>query len=186
MVAGGAGGCGYYCNTNVAAGGLSSYSMNTKIPIATQTSGNAFGIGKTGVSYYGNTYGKGGGGGGYYGGGSVADSTSSSNTSAGYDGGAGGSSYISGHTGCVAITSQSTLDARTGTGGEACSEGGTDNLCSIHYSNNVFTNTVMVDGQGYEWTNIKGSQTGMPTHDGTSTMNGNDGNGYAKITYLGS
>jgi hypothetical protein len=25
----------------------------------------------------------------------------------------------------------------------------------------------------------------MPTHDGTSTMTGNDGNGYAKITYLG-
>jgi len=24
----------------------------------------------------------------------------------------------------------------------------------------------------------------MPTHDGTSTMTGNTGNGYAKITYL--
>ena len=43
----------------------------------------------------------------------------------------------------------------------------------------------MVDGQGYNWTTSKGSYTGMPSHDGTSTIKGNQGNGYAKITYLG-
>ena len=43
----------------------------------------------------------------------------------------------------------------------------------------------MVDGAGYKWTNVKGTYTGMPTYDGKSTMTGNTGNGYAKITYLG-
>ena len=42
----------------------------------------------------------------------------------------------------------------------------------------------MIDGEGYNWTTSKGSQTGMPTHDGTSTMTGNKGNGHAKITLL--
>ncbi len=42
----------------------------------------------------------------------------------------------------------------------------------------------MIDGEGYNWTTEKGSNTGMPTHDGTSTMIGNEGNGYAKITLL--
>ena len=42
----------------------------------------------------------------------------------------------------------------------------------------------MIDGQGYSWTNVKSSQTGMPTFDGTSTINGNTGNGYPKITLL--
>ena len=42
----------------------------------------------------------------------------------------------------------------------------------------------MIDGQGHSWTTLKGSQTGMPTHDGRSTMTGNIGNGYAKITLI--
>ena len=44
----------------------------------------------------------------------------------------------------------------------------------------------MIDGQGYSWTTTKDATiTGMPTYDGTATMTGNTGNGYAKITYLG-
>ncbi len=43
----------------------------------------------------------------------------------------------------------------------------------------------MIDGAGYSWTNVKGVYTGMPSHDGKSTMTGNSGHGYAKITYLG-
>ena len=31
----------------------------------------------------------------------------------------------------------------------------------------------------------KETYTGMPTHDGTGTMKGNAGNGYARITYIG-
>lgn len=43
----------------------------------------------------------------------------------------------------------------------------------------------MIDGEGYKWTTQKETYTGMPTHDGTGTMKGNTGNGYAKITYIG-
>ena len=32
---------------------------------------------------------------------------------------------------------------------------------------------------------MKAGNESMPTHDGLGTMNGNTGNGYAKITYLG-
>ena len=84
----------------------------------------------------------------------------------------GGSSFISGHNGCNAINSSSTSSNLIFTNQ------------SIHYSGHKFTNTKMVDGGGYTWTNVKGSQTGMPTHDGTSTMTGNTGNGYAKITLI--
>lgn len=42
----------------------------------------------------------------------------------------------------------------------------------------------MIDGAGYEWSNEKGELVNMPNHDGTGTMVGNTGNGYAKITLL--
>ena len=62
----------------------------------------------------------------------------------------------------------------------------TDIECSKHYSGYVFYNSIIIDGAGYQWTTEKGDTVvGMPTHDGTSTMIGNSGNGYAKITYLG-
>ena len=100
----------------------------------------------------------GGGGAGYYGGGSGG----------GWSGaGAGGSSFISGHDGCNAVNSSG-------------SHTGQPN----HYSGYVFTDTIMIDGAGYKWTNVKGEYTGMPTHDGKSTMTGNSGNGYAKITLV--
>ncbi len=97
-----------------------------------------------------------GGGGGYYGGGATDY------------GSIGGSSFISGHIGCNAID-----------------EHGQHTGQPNHYSGNVFKDTVMIDGDGYKWTNVKESYTGMPTPDGKSTMTGNSGNGYAKITYLG-
>ncbi len=106
----------------------------------------------------------GGGGGGYYGGGSGG----------GWSGaGAGGSSFISGHNGCDAISKSSTETNIIHTGKP------------YHYSGLKFKNTVMIDGAGYSWTNVKGAYTGMPSHDGKSTMTGNSGHGYAKITYLG-
>ena len=102
------------------------------------------------------------GGGGYYGG------------EGGYGANAGGgSSFISGHNGCDAIKEESTENNIIHTGQ------------SIHYSGLYFTDTVMIDGEGYKWTTEKGSYTGMPTHDGTGTMKGNTGNGYARITYIG-
>ena len=100
-----------------------------------------------------------GGGGGYYGGAASA-----------HGGAGGGSSFISGHNGCNAIAESSTTSNITHTGQ------------SVHYSGYKFTDTVMIDGDGYKWTTSKGSYTGMPTHDGTGIMAGNTGNGYARIS----
>ena len=123
---------------------------------ATQTS---YGINPRGSEYSGNfgyavqyiTPGyAGGGGGGYYGGANGFGT-----------GGGGGSSFISGHTGCNAITETSTSGAIKHTG--------TPN----HYSGYVFTNTKL----------LSGNET-VPSYDGKSTMTGNAGNGYAKITFI--
>ncbi len=104
-----------------------------------------------------------GGGGGYYGGGASIRN--------GFGGG-GGSSYISGHNGCKAVLEDSTADEIK------------HSESSIHYTTMIFTNTRMVDGEGYEWTDVRGEKTGMPTFDGLSTMNGNASGGYAKITFI--
>ena len=77
-----------------------------------------------------------------------------------YTGGSGGSSYISGHDGCLSIDENSTSDNIIHNGS------------AYHYSGYYFTNTIM----------HAGSSTIVPTIDGTSTMTGNYGNGYAKIT----
>ena len=43
----------------------------------------------------------------------------------------------------------------------------------------------MIDGTGCKWTNEKNTVCdGMPSHDGTSTIQGNTGNGYARITLI--
>jgi len=132
----------------------------------------AFGIGGNGNN---NTNGCGAGG-GYYGGGGG---------NCGSAGGAGGgSSFISGHTGSIALASSANNNPRTGTGGTTCVNATTDNLCSIHYSSKSFTNTTMIDGNGYNWTNIRGSQVQMPNPAGGNFAlgQGNNGNGYARIT----
>ena len=103
-----------------------------------------------------------GGGGGYYGG-----SASGHIASAG-----GGSSFISGHNGCDAIKEESTENNIIHTGQ------------SIHYSNLYFTNTLMIDGEGYRWTDKKEEQIGMPSHSDNSVIMGNSGNGYARITLV--
>ena len=103
-----------------------------------------------------------GGGGGYYGG-----SSSGHIASAG-----GGSSFISGHNGCDAIKEESTENNIIHTGQ------------SIHYSGLYFTNTLMIDGDGYRWTTKKEEQIGMPSHSDNSIIMGNSGNGYARITLI--
>ena len=136
-----------------------------------QTAGYAFGYGESGTD---NVYAdaKGGAGGGYW-----------TGVNPRYGGqGAGGTSYISGHTGAIAVKGFNNVEPRLGTSDSVCSQGTTDNLCSIHYSGLKFTNTQIVDGTGFEWRNAIGAQMLMPTHDGTSTMSGNSGNGYAKVT----
>jgi len=110
-----------------------------------------------------------GGGGGWYGG-SNSDTHSM-----------GGSSYISGHTGCVAVTSTSDSTPKSG-----CTTGTTDNSCSVSPYGYTFTNTVMIDGSGYAWTNVKGALQAMPNPAGGYYASGvgHTGNGAARITRL--
>lgn len=96
-----------------------------------------------------------GGGGGYYGGQGGIDGGWSPS------GGGGGSSFISGYDGCDAIAENSTENNIIHTGQSA------------HYSGYKFINAVMYAGNEE-----------MPTHAGTSTMIGNSGNGYAKISLI--
>jgi hypothetical protein len=196
MVAAGGGGGYYYFGSNTSSwqsystssggsgGGLSGYDgMKLYYPDRLSSSVNEYGTGGTQIAGgyqstnptnyvggfgFGSNSGMatGGGGSGYYGGGS-GDNTNG--------GGGGGSSYVSGHAGCIAVTSDGTPKVSTYSTLED----------SIHYTGYKFINTEMIDGSGYSWTTTKASSTkGMPTHDGTSTITGNAGNGYAKITLL--
>jgi len=139
-------------------------------------------FGKGGLGQYSNGgHSADGGGSGYYGGSHGIHPGSS------YPGGGGGSSFISGHNGCVAITEDSTesnIKQRTDSNGRTCTDGTTDITCSYHYSGYKFTDTVMIDGAGYNWTTVKGDYVGQPQPDGTITT-GHSGNGYARITYIG-
>lgn len=107
--------------------------------------------------------GGGGGGAGYYGG------SGSSGLCNGRWSGGGGSSFISGHNGCDAIDSAGLHTGQPN-----------------HYSGKVFTNTEMIDGAGYKWTNVKGSLEQMPNPFGEfySSGQGHTGNGFARITLL--
>ena len=100
-----------------------------------------------------------GGGGGYYGGGGSWDRQSA----------AGGSSYISGYTGSVAVTSATDATPKSG-----CSTGTSDVTCSYHYSGMIFNNTVMKSGEE-TFVNYRGEE-----------VTGNTGNGYARITLISS
>ena len=158
---------------------------------ATQTSGGystynnglrgSFGIGSAGENYvYG--YGSTGGGGGYYGGGgSISYDWNDGGSRYRPGAGTGGSSFISGHTGCVAVTSSTDTNPKSG-----CTTGTTDNNCSVHYSGLKFNNTIMIDGNGYKWTNTKGGQEQMPNPNGGyyNLGAGHNSNGQAKITLI--
>ena len=175
MIAGGGGGAAtYYAySTGGYGGGLiggsgSKYGVNGSIPLGgsqiaggTATNGvsGSFGIG-------GNRGGVGKGGGGYYGGAGACHAGGT------VGGGGGGSSFISGHNGCNAVSASSTSGNMVHTGQ------------SVHYSGLSFTNTIMIDGAGYQWTTAKGSYVGMPNLAGTGTMTGNTGHGQVKITPL--
>lgn len=104
-----------------------------------------------------------GGGGGWY-----TGSRSS------HGGAGGGSSYISGHIGCQAISPSAT-------------ESNITHKANSEYDSYVFTNTVMIDGDGYAWTSTTQptKKQPMPSNGVTLVENGNTGDGYARITYLG-
>lgn len=130
------------------------YAINAS---TTAVSMGTFGLGGQGISTDGGS----GGGGGWYGGGG-------SNICSG---GGGGSSYISGHDGCVAVTSAGAVTDTT------------DNQ-SHSWTGYIFNNTKIIDGTGYEWTTEKGSLVNQPTQDNTSVQTGNAGNGFAMISSL--
>ena len=139
------------------------------------TQGRNYSVGSFGKGGYRSDAPAVGGGSGYFGGGGSAH----------VQAGGGGSSYISGHNGCVAIEESSTENNITfpTKNGVACTDGTTDQDCSVHYSGREFTDTVMIDGKGYNWTTEVGDTVvGMPNYTGTGTMVGNTGDGYAKIT----
>ncbi|MBR1416538.1 MAG: cadherin-like beta sandwich domain-containing protein, partial [Bacilli bacterium] len=170
VAAGGGGGCTTDLNyTNqiqgmmggaLAATGTISCWTTAWTPVVNQTSGNAFGKGATGIV---SALSGAGGGGGYYGGVSVSGCGKAS----------GGSSFISGHTGSVAVTSQTDITPRKGTNDSTCSNGTTDDLCSKHYSGLEFYDTNMISGN-----------LSMPNTAGTATETGHTGNGFLKITEL--
>ena len=134
---------------------------------ATQTSG---GISKVRHQPgYDGKFGKGGncyrngsaGGGGYYGGAGGGANPVNPET------GSTGSCFISGHNGCDAINAQGVHTGQPD-----------------HYSGMTFTETIMIDGSGYRWTNVKGHQLLMPIPTGgTYTAGtGHAGSGYCRIS----
>ena len=160
IIAAGGGGA-YYDGTGGSAGGLSGYPgfmLNTTPEKSYyQSAAASQTLQSFGVGDRKTTS----GGGGYYGGyGGYAKNAG------------GGSSFISGHNGCDAIKEESTEDNIIHTGQ------------SIHYSGLYFTNTLMIDGEGYRWTDKKEEQIGMPSHSNNSVIIGNSGNGYARITLV--
>lgn len=182
MVAGAGAGSGIYQIdiTGGASGGLEGYSGTLGSCDLTQTHTVATGGTQTSPGYGINgspsqskfglaiiadaSYGTGGGS-GYYGG------SSGKATNCNVSAGAGGSSFVSGHDGCDAIDINSdTKIIHTGQ--------------PNHYSGYVFTNTTIIDGNGYKWTNEKKDLVGITEPDGTEST-GHSGNGYARITYLG-
>ncbi|MDE5586920.1 MAG: fimbrillin family protein, partial [Bacilli bacterium] len=117
----------------------------------------------TGGFGFGSTVEQSGGGGGWYTG------SQSSNGGAG-----GGSSYISGHLGCQAINQNSVVNSIS-------------HSADSEYDSYIFTNTTMIDGEGYNWTSITQStqKQSMPNNGFTTIDEGNVGDGFARITYLG-
>jgi len=165
-----------YKSTNVGGGLIGGNGNSTYHTSANQTTGGTYNGGVTsfsgtnvdGLFGIGGDRGAGGGG-GWYGGASGAYVNG---------GGTGGSSYISGHTGCVAITSTSSSTPKSG-----CTTGTTNNSCSISPYGYAFTNTKMVDGAGCAWTTAKGSCSGQEQPNGVNAT-GHAGHGYARITLI--
>lgn len=173
MVAAGGGGSGYYSSNSGsyfaiggAGGGLTGYTGTSTFSNDYSIVGNQISAGASGGFGFGGNATGGGGGSGWYGGGGGLN----------IGAGGGGSSYISGHAGCIAVTSSGTPKI----------EEYSEISDSVSYTGYKFVNTQMIDGSGYPWTTIKSeSSSGMPSPISSSIITGNSGNGYAKITYLG-
>ena len=153
--------------TQIAGGAKGTYN-------STATTGQDGSFGKGGSS---GSQGWPGGGGGYYGGGAGGYYHQSAMNGGGGGGSGGGSSYISGHNGCNSISDSSIESSIVHTGS------------ANHYSGFTFSNSNIIDGSGYTWTNVKGSQSQMPSKTTVGAFYtlgiGNSDGGYARITYIG-
>ena len=189
MVAAGGGGGVYYSGSYYGdggdAGGLTGYISSRKVGYGSQYDGTGatqiagghynsnansfvggFGYGSNSDPSPSSSHPASGGGSGWYGGGGASN----------IGGGGGGSSYVSGHEGCIAVTSSGSPKTQTYS---QLSD-------SISHTGYKFANTSIVDGKGYAWTTEKANTiSNMPNYFATSSMVGNTGNGHAKITYLG-
>ncbi len=176
MVAAGGASGGSQGQAGMPGGGINGYNGSAGNG-GTQTSAGGpnyggFGFGGT-AAYGGGLCGSNdcyGAGSGYYGGG--ATNRNYANMGSLRNSAGSGSSFISGHNGCDAISASSTSSNIIHTGQ------------SIHYSGLYFTNTVMIDGAGYQWTTVKGGYIGMPNLTDTDIMPGNTGDGQVKIRPL--
>ena len=164
MVAAGGGGTSWL--DGLGYGGDLTSPATTYSASATQTKGNAFGVGQNGVYKYSNKT-TAGGGGGYYGGYATP-------SSAGVTNGSGGSSFISGYDGSDAISEESTSSNIIHTGQ------------SIHYSGLKFDYGLMVRGNGTVKDGNAYSIYFMPNPAGGNFAQGTGktGNGYAIIEYM--
>ncbi len=176
MVAAGAGGMsrfylnngGYYFKNGSSGSGGTLKGKNGKTLLenenfygygSTQIGGYKFGIGENGILCMSTINGLGGGAGGYYGSRSGYCNTFDWVPS---NGAGGGSSYVSGCKGCNSIAKRSTETNIIHTGNEK------------HYSGKYFVNIKMISGDDK-----------MPNPYTEKTMIGNDGDGFARITYMG-
>jgi hypothetical protein len=137
-------------------------------------SGGRGGEGRFHPNYY---YGGQGGGGGYFGGGGASGGGFMTNA---YTAGGGGSSFISGHAGCIALASDKGPKSMNSTKITKS----TSLTASIHPSGKYFVNTVMIDGAGYAWTDVRGERTPMPNPAGGEYALGlgHKDDGFARIT----
>ena len=144
---------------------------DAKATIAKQNSGYKFGIGQDGT-YVSNGC-SAGGGGGWYGGGTGKAEVSRFAVPA-----SGGSSFISGHPGCNAVNPSTGAHLGSST---------TMTINSVEYK---FSPTVMIDGNGNEWTTANQTSSSSkrvmpnPAYPATNYASGvgHTGNGYARIT----
>ena len=149
---------------------------NKWTPVVNQKTGNKFGIGINAWVPAGGTS-NGGGGGGWYGGVMNPNITNNKDNSSS----SGGSSFISGHEGCLA------LDQSQSGSAPKHKETGTALENSKYDEHHFFTETIMIDGRGYPWTNTQGNSYRQVLNPRTNTYfangKGNNANGYARITY---
>ena len=127
-----------------------------------------FGVGQNAVRRISH-HGDGGGGGGYYGG------CRSTATDGAWSGKApGGSSFVSGHSECIAVQSEDTNDPKTGTG------------LQNHYSGLVFSNIDII--RGYNTIPDPTQAAKTPLRSSTSGISneslGHATDGYARITFF--